>query len=88
MKRDPRAVAGRLAGIYGRTVESPLMYPTGVAFLGRLRLGGPGSDAVEDIARLAEPLVAAPDSVVIQPRISHRVTVSGPVRLRIDFFRE
>ena len=63
MKRDPRAVAGRLAGIYGRTVESPLMYPTGVAFLGRLRLGGPGSDAVEDIARLAEPLVAAPDSV-------------------------
>ena len=63
MNIDPRPVAARLAGIYGQAVESPLMYPTGVALLGRLRLAGPDSEVVDDIARLAEPLVAAPDSV-------------------------
>ena len=63
MNIDPRPVAERLAGIYGQTVESPLMYPTGVAFLGRLRLAGPDSEVVDDIARLAEPLLAAPDTV-------------------------
>ena len=63
MNIDPRPVAERLSGIYGHTVESALMYPTGVAFLGRLRLAGPDSGVAEDIARLAEPLVAAPDSV-------------------------
>ena len=39
------------------------MYPTGVAFLGRLRLADGGAHVVEDIARLAEPLVREPDSV-------------------------
>ena len=63
MNIDPRPVAERLSGIYGHAVESPLMYPTGVAFLGRLRLAGPDSGVVEDIARLVDPLVAAPDSV-------------------------
>lgn len=63
MNHDPRTVAERLAGVYGHAVESPLMYPTGVAFLGRLRLAGPGSEVVDDIARLVEPLVSEPDSV-------------------------
>ena len=63
MNVDPRPVAERLAGIYGQAVESPLMYPTGVAFLGRLRLAGPDPEVVERVARLAEPLVAAPDTV-------------------------
>ncbi len=63
MNIDPRSVAERLAGIYGHAVESPLMYPTGVAFLGRLRLAGPDTEVVDDIARLAEPLLAAPDTV-------------------------
>ena len=63
MNHDPRAVAERLAGIYGHAVESPLMYPTGVAFLGRLRLAGPDSEVVDDIARLVEPFVSEPDSV-------------------------
>lgn len=63
MNHDPRNVAERLAGIYGHGLESPLMYPTGVAFLGRLRLAGPGSEVVDDIARLVEPLVLEPDSV-------------------------
>ena len=47
-----------------------------------------GSLTFIDLASGNERVVAAPDSVVIQPRIPHRVTVSGPVRLRIDFFRE
>lgn len=63
MNHDPRTVAERLAGVYGHAVESPLMYPTGVAFLGRLRLAAPGSEVVDDIARLVEPLVSEPDSV-------------------------
>ena len=57
MKHDPRAIAERLAGIYGDAVESPVMYPTGVAFLGRLRLAGADWEVVEDIVRLVEPLV-------------------------------
>ena len=63
MNHDPHAVAERLAGIYGHAVESPVMYPTGVAFLGRLRLAGTDSEVVDDIVRLVEPLVSEPDSV-------------------------
>lgn len=63
MNHDPRAVAERLAAVYGHSVESPVMYPTGVAFLGRLRLADGASDVVDDIARLVEPLVSEPDSV-------------------------
>ena len=32
--------------------------------------------------------IAAPDRVTIHPRARHRVAVDGPVRCRIDFFRE
>lgn len=63
MNIDPRPVAEHLAGIYGHSIEAPPMYPTGVALLGRLRLGGADSAVVEDVARLAAPLVAAPDEV-------------------------
>ncbi len=63
MNIDPRPVAERLAGMYGQAVESPPMYPTGVAFLARLRLAGPDAEVVDDLVRLAEPVVAAPDTV-------------------------
>ena len=61
MNIDPRPVAERLAGIYGHDLE--LMYPTGVALLARLRLADSGSEVVDEIARLVEPVVAAPDTV-------------------------
>ena len=32
--------------------------------------------------------VSAPDHVIIQPEAPHRVEVTGPVRCRVDFFRE
>lgn len=32
--------------------------------------------------------VSAPGHVTIHPRMRHRVAVDGPVRCRIDFFRE
>ena len=41
-----------------------------------------------DLAGGNERLVAAPDTVVIAPRRPHKVVVSGPVRCRIDFYRE
>ena len=63
MNIDPRPVAEHLAGMYGQAVESPPMYPTGVAFLARLRLAGPDAEVVDDLVRLAEPVVAAPDTV-------------------------
>ena len=47
-----------------------------------------GSLVFVDLASGNERLVAAPDRVVIQPRIPHKVVVGGPVRCRIDFFRE
>ena len=47
-----------------------------------------GSLVFVDLASGNERVVAAPDSVVIQPRLPHKVVVSGPVRCRIDFFRE
>ena len=68
MNTNPRAVAERLAGIYGHAVESPPMYPTGIAFSGRLRLSGADARVVTDIAGLAESLVAAPDTV---PEAAH-----------------
>ena len=73
MNTDPRAVAERLAGIYGHAVESPPTYPTGIAFSGRLRQSGGDAGVVTDIARLAEPLVAAPDSV---PEAAHSLATA------------
>ena len=73
MNTDPRAVAERLAGIYGHAVESAPMYPTGVAFLGRLRVSGADAGVVADIARLAESLVVAPDSV---PEAAHNLAAA------------
>ena len=32
--------------------------------------------------------ISAPDRVTIHPRMRHHVAVDGPVRCRIDFFRE
>ena len=32
--------------------------------------------------------ISAPDRVTIHPQARHRVAVDGPVRCRIDFFRE
>lgn len=36
----------------------------------------------------AERDVSAPDLVIIHPELPHRVSVSGPLRCRVDFFRE
>ena len=47
-----------------------------------------GSLTFIDLASGNERHVVAPDHVVIQPRLPHKVVVSGPVRLRIGFFRE
>ena len=68
LNTDPHAVAERLAGIYGHAVESPPMYPTGIAFSCRLRLSGADAGVVTDIAGLAESLVTAPDTV---PEAAH-----------------
>lgn len=35
-----------------------------------------------------ERVVGAPDLLIIHPELPHRVRVDGPVRCRIDFFRE
>ncbi len=35
-----------------------------------------------------ESEVSAPDHVIIHPEAQHRVVVTGPVRCRVDFFRE
>ena len=33
-------------------------------------------------------LISAPDRVTIRPGLPHKVTLEGPLRCRIDFFRE
>ena len=35
-----------------------------------------------------ERVISAPDRVTIHPGLPHRVAVEGPLRCRIDFFRE
>ena len=35
-----------------------------------------------------ERLISAPDLVTIHPGLPHRVALEGPLRCRIDFFRE
>ena len=35
-----------------------------------------------------ERLISAPDRVTIRPGLPHRVALAGPLRCRIDFFRE
>ena len=35
-----------------------------------------------------EQLISAPDLVTIHPGLPHRVAIEGPLRCRIDFFRE
>ena len=47
-----------------------------------------GSLVFVDLASGDERPVSAPGNVVIAPQRPHKVTVSGPVRCRIDFFRE
>ena len=47
-----------------------------------------GSLVFVDLASGNEQVVEAPDSVVIQPRLPHKVVLGGPVRCRIDFYRE
>lgn len=47
-----------------------------------------GSVCFVDLATGAESVVAAPDHAVIRPEAPHHLRVTGPVRCRIDFFRE
>lgn len=64
MGPEPLDIATRLAAVYGHAVERPLMYPTGVAISGRLRLAAlQGNDLAPAIARLVEALTADPDAV-------------------------
>ncbi len=35
-----------------------------------------------------ERVISAPDRVTIHPGMPHRVAIEGPLRCRIDFFRE
>ncbi|MCY3812432.1 MAG: glycoside hydrolase family 88 protein [Gammaproteobacteria bacterium] len=64
MSAEPLEVATRLADIYGHAIEQPLMYPTGVAIAGRLRLAAHRQhDLADPIARLVDGLVADPEAV-------------------------
>ena len=64
MRHEPLEVATGLAGVYGQAIEQPLMYPTGVAIAGRLRLAAHRREDVADsIAGLVGDLVAAPGTV-------------------------
>ena len=64
MSRGPLEVATGLAGVYGHAIEQPLMYPTGVAIAGRLRLAAHRQEDVADlIAGLVHALVADPGTV-------------------------
>ena len=47
-----------------------------------------GSLVFVDLAGGEERLVEAPGGVAIAPQRPHKVTVTGPVRCRIDFYRE
>ena len=64
MSAEPLELATRLAGVYGHVIEQPLMYPTGVAITGRLRLATLQHDDLADsIAGLVDALVADPAAV-------------------------
>ena len=41
-----------------------------------------------DLANGCEQSVVAPGSITIRPQAPHRVVLTGPLRCRIDFFRE
>ena len=47
-----------------------------------------GSVTFVDMGAGSEQLVSAPGTVPIHPQAPHRLIVSGPVRVRIDFFVE
>lgn len=47
-----------------------------------------GSVRFVNLASGAESEVAAPDNVIIQPEVPHRLRLAGSVRCRIDFFRK
>ncbi len=47
-----------------------------------------GSVTFVDMGAGSEQLVSAPGTVPIHPQSPHRLIVSGPVRVRIDFFVE
>ncbi|MCY4011349.1 MAG: glycoside hydrolase family 88 protein [Gammaproteobacteria bacterium] len=64
MSAEPMAVATRLAGVYGHAIEQPLMYPTGVAIAGRLRLAAHRQqDLANSIAGLVDAMAADPQAV-------------------------
>ena len=53
--------ATNLAGVYGHSLDRHLTYPSGVALLGRLRLGvldGDVETVAEDVTKVAEPIIA------------------------------
>ena len=41
-----------------------------------------------DLANGCERSVVAPDRITIRPQAPHRVVLTGPLRCRIDFYRE
>ena len=47
-----------------------------------------GSLRFVNIERGEERVIPAPDCVTIRPGMPHRVAIEGPLRCRIDFFRE
>ena len=47
-----------------------------------------GSLRFVDMENTVERVITAPDRVTIRPGLSHRVAIEGPLRCRIDFFRE
>lgn len=64
MNPAPLKVATRLAGVYGHVIERPLMYPTGVAISGRLRLAAHRrQDIANSIAGLVDDMVTDPGAV-------------------------
>ena len=64
MNAETLAVATGLAGVYGHAIEQPLMYPTGVAIAGRLRLAAHRKQSLADsIASLVDTLVGDPGAV-------------------------
>ena len=47
-----------------------------------------GSLRFADLESGEERLISAPDHVTIHPARPHKVAIEGPLRCRIDFFRE
>lgn len=54
---------------------------------GRLEVIG-GQVTYIDLTDDVEHVISAPDEVVIAPAAPHRLRLLGPLRCRIDFFRE